>query len=400
MTVPAKATPFPFGISVALDEDPRYAKLRNDEPVSRISLPFGGEGWLVTRHEDVKVVLADPRFSRAKAFGREEMPRVTPEPLPAGNILAMDPPEHTRLRALVAKAFAARNVEKMRPTIQGIIGRLLDDMQAGEQPADLVAAYAQPLPLNVICGLLGVPVDEVPRFRRFTTTALSTGAYSREEILQARGSALGYLAELVARRRANPADDLLGSLINARDNDDRLSEPELINLGATLLFAGYESTSNQIANFAYVLLTQPESWQRLLDEPGLVPGAVEELLRYVPLGSDGTFSAVANEDITLGGVLIKAGDAVFASHSSANHDESVFTGADRLDLAREHNPHLSFGHGLHFCIGAQLGRIELQLAIGSLLRRLPSLALAIPFEEVPWKIGLFQRGPVQLPVLW
>ncbi|MFJ3217564.1 cytochrome P450 [Kitasatospora sp. NPDC086801] len=400
MTSQDQARQFPFDLPMALDEEPRYAALRRDEPVVRIALPFGGEGWLVTRHEDVKAVLSDPRFCRAKAFGREDMPRVTPEPMPSGNILAMDAPEHTRLRRLTTKAFAARSVEKMRSDIQGTIDALLDQMEKDGRPGDIVTHLAQPLPLSVICRLLGVPVEAEPRFRRFTDTALSTGAHSREQIVEARNIALGYLVELIGRRRAEPSDDLLGALIEARDEGDRLSEEELINFAATLLFAGYESTSNQIANFIYVLMTQREHWERLLADPELVPSAVEELLRYIPLASEGTFSAVANEDLELSGVRIKAGDAVFASHSSANRDEDVFPNADKVDLAREQNPHLAFGHGAHFCLGAQLGRLELQLALSSLLKRYPGLSLAVPADEVVWKIGLFQRGPVGLPVRW
>ncbi|WP_019930333.1 cytochrome P450 [Nocardia sp. BMG111209] len=400
MTAPTEVRRYPFGEPVRLEIHPLFATLRREEPVSRIRLPYGGDGWLVTRYADVRQVLADPRFSRAATVGRDDIPRATPEPARADALLSMDPPHHTRLRKLVSKAFTARRVAELRPRAQQIVDGLLDTVERTGSPADLVRGLALPLPVTVICEMLGVPPAEHHRFRDFSDTVMATTAYSLEQIRAARAALEDYLSELVARRRATPTDDLYGALVAARDNDDRLSEAELVNLGVTILIAGHETTANQIANFTYVLLSDPDRWELLLRRPDLVPAAVEELLRYVQLGSGAAFARVATEDVELGGVTVRAGESVFASIQSANRDEDVFGGSERLDLTRETSVHMAFGHGAHHCLGAQLARVELQVALSSLLRRFPALHLAVPADEVPWKTGLLVRGPRELPVGW
>ncbi|MFE9327686.1 cytochrome P450 [Nocardia sp. NPDC052278] len=391
---------FPFGTPVRLDMDPLYARLRREEPISRVRLPYGGEGWLVTRYEDVKQVLADPRFSRAAAVEREDIPRTTPEPARRNSLLTMDPPEHTRLRKLVVKAFTGRRVQALRPRAQQIVDERLDEIERSGPPADLVQLLALPLPVTVICEMLGVPPQDQHRFRNFSDTVLSTTAYTREQISTARAGLEAYLTELVAQRREQPTDDLLGALVAARDDEDRLSEAELVNLGIGLLIAGHETTANQIANFTYVLLTEREHWELLCGRPELVPSAVEELLRYVQLGAGGSFPRIATEDLELGGVGIRSGESVFVNTQAANRDETVFDDPEGLDLTRERNPHMAFGHGAHHCLGAQLARVELQVALRSLLQRFPTLHLAVPVDEVPWKSGLLVRGPKALPVAW
>jgi nocardicin N-oxygenase len=316
----------------------------------------------------------------------------------------MDAPHHTRLRKLVAKAFTSRRVEQLRPRAQRIVDDCLDELEKLGAPADLVANLAMPLPVTIICEMLGVPPSDQHRFRDFSDAAVSTTAYTVEEVAAARAGLETYLAEVVAERRADPtggADDLLGALVAARDNDDRLTEAELVQLGITLLIAGHETTASQISNFTYTLLTMPGQWELLRDNPDLVPGAVEELLRFVQLGSGGAaFGRVATEDLELCGVTVRAGETVFVNTQSANRDESVFDTAGELDLARGHNPHIAFGHGVHHCLGAQLARVELQVALASMLRRFPKLTLAVPVEEVPFKTGLLVRGPRSLPVSW
>ncbi|MFI5778365.1 cytochrome P450 [Nocardia sp. NPDC051570] len=400
MTVNTEARQYPFGAPVRLDIHPLYAKLRREEPISRVKLPYGGEGWLVTRYEDVKQVLADPRFSRAVTVDREDIPRVAPVPPRPNSLLSMDPPEHSRLRRLVAKAFTGRRVEQLRPHVREIVDGLLDELEGSGRPADLVQRFALPLPVTVICEMLGVPTKDQHRFRDFSDTVLSTTAYTREEIDAARVELERYLAELVAERRERPTDDLLGALVAARDEKERLTEDELVQMGIGILVAGHETTANQIANFTYLLLTMPEQWKFLCDNPESVPSAVEELLRYVQLGSGGGSARVATEDLELAGVTVRAGEAVFVNTQAANRDESVFTDPEILNLIREHNPHMAFGHGVHHCLGAQLARVELQVALGSLLRRFPALRLAVPADEVPWKVGLLVRGPRQLSVSW
>ncbi|PXX59154.1 nocardicin N-oxygenase [Nocardia tenerifensis] len=400
MTVKTEVRQYPFGEPVRLDMDPLFARLRREEPVSRVQLPYGGEGWLVTRYADAKLVLADQRFSRAVTVDREDIPRTTPNPSRQNSMLSMDPPEHSRLRKLVAKAFTSRRVEQLRPRAQQIVDERLTEIEKAGPVADLVQSLALPLPVTVICEMLGVPTRDQHRFRDFSDTVLSTTAHTPQQIEDARTALEDYLAEVVAQRRRQPTDDLMGALVAARDNDDRLTEDELVNMGIGLLIAGHETTANQIANFTYVLLSEPRQWALLRERPELVPGAIEELLRYVQLGSGGSFARVATEDVELSGVTVRAGESVIVNTQAANRDESVFENSEELDLTRNDNPHMAFGHGVHHCLGAQLARLELQVAIGSLLQRFPTLRLAVPVEEVPWKTGLLVRGPKALPVSW
>src|SRR6266568_3348901 len=389
---------YPFGPPEGLDVNPGDARLL-DEPLARVEMPYGGAAWLVTRYEDVKLVLADPRFSRAETVGRD-VPRVMPAISPDPTILGMDPPEHSRLRKLVAKAFTARHVEMLRPRVEQIIDELLDDMVAGGAPADLSSALTWPLPITVICELLGVPVEDRHRFRTWTDVILSLAGDDLERIEDARVGLNDYLAELIAKRRAEPTEDLLGQLVLARDEDDRLSEEELVAFGVTLLVAGHETTANQTGNFVYLLLNQPELWQQLVADPDLVPAAVEELTRFVPLGASAAFSRIATEDLEIGGQLVRKGESVVVQIASANRDDAIFDRPDEINLTREQNPHVGFGHGVHHCLGAPLARLELQLAVGTLVRRLPGLRLAVPADDVAWRVDRLVRGVRALPVAW
>jgi len=393
------ARPYPFSAPDRLNLDPLYARLRQEEPVVRVRLPFGEEAWLATRYQDVKVVLGDPRFSRAASVGRDE-PRTTPQQIGNG-ILAMDPPDHSRLRRLVAKAFTARRVEQLRPATTAIANELIDGMTEIGPPADLVEHFATPLPVRVICRLLGVPHTDQHLFRIWSEAIVSTTSLRPEQIQEYMGNLHAYMAGLIAQRRETPTDDLIGALVQARDEDnDRLTEQEMVELAAGLLAAGHETTVTQIPNFVYALMTNPSQLALLKAQPELVPSAVEELLRYVPLGAASAFARYATEDLDLGEVRIHAGEPVIGSLSSANRDESVFEDPDRLDLARGVNPHIGFGHGVHHCVGAQLARLELQVALGTLLARLPELRLAVDEKELPWKSGLLVRGLRAMPVTW
>lgn len=393
------ARPYPFSDPDRLNLDPLYAQLRRQEPVTRVRLPFGEEAWLATRYHDVKVVLGDPRFSRAASVGRDE-PRTTPQQV-GGGMLSMDPPDHSRLRRLVAKAFTARRVELLRPDTTAIANELIDTMTAAGPPADLVEGFATPLPVRVICRLLGVPTTDQELFRTWSEAVISTTSLSPETIMEYRDSLHAYMAGLISQRRVTPTDDLIGALVRARDDDnDRLTEQELVELAAGLLAAGHETTVTQIPNFLYVLLTNPEQLELLRDRPDLAPAAVEELLRYVPLGAASAFARYATEDLELGGVRIRAGDPVIGSLSSANRDAEIFEDPDRVDITRDANPHIGFGHGVHHCIGAQLARMELQVALGTLLSRLPGLSLAVDEKQLEWKSGLLVRGLRAMPVTW
>jgi len=390
---------YPFSAPDRLHLDPFYAELRRTEPLTRVRLPFGEEAWLATRYADVRTVLGDPRFSRAASVGRDE-PRITPRQI-EGGILSMDPPEHTRLRRLVAKAFTARRVEQLRPRAREIADGLVDRMVEAGPPADLVERFATPLPITVICELLGVPVEDQDRFHVWSEAIVSTTSLTPEQVKSYMDSLWAYMAGLIAQRREHPTDDLIGALVRVRDEDnDRLTEQEMVRLLAGLLAAGHETTVTQIPNFVYVLLTHPDQLAQLRADPELVPTAVEELMRYVPLGVASSFARYALEDLELGGVLVRAGDPVIGSVASANRDDEVFAEPDTLDLTRSANPHMGFGHGVHHCVGAQLARMELQVAVAALLERLPGLRFAGPEEDLEWKSGLLVRGLKRMPVAW
>jgi cytochrome P450 len=394
---PARA--YPFNPPDRLHLDPHYAELREHEPLSRIRMPHGEEAWLATRYADVRIVLGDPRFSRAAAAAHDE-PRSTAQRLETG-ILGMDPPEHTRIRTLVTKAFTARRVEHLRPRAQQIADELIDGLIAAGPPADLVENFATPLPIRVICELLGVPIADEHKFHVWSEAIVSTTSLPMETIQEYMGNLWGYMGGLIEQRRHEPTDDLLGAMVRARDEDEgRLTETEMVQLATGLLTAGHETTVTQIPNFVYTLLGHPEEFARLRADPGLLPGAIEELLRHVPLGAGSGFARYALEDVELGGVLVRAGEPVIVELGSANRDATVFADPDRLDVTRAPNPHMGFGHGVHHCLGAQLARMELQVAIGTLLARLPDLRLAVPESELTWKSGMLVRGLKHMPVAW
>jgi cytochrome P450 len=393
---------FPFSEPERLDPEPRYAELRQ-QPLSRVQLPYGEPAWLVTRYEDAKVVLGDPRFSRAAATGRDQ-PRVRPYAGPAGNILSFDPPEHSRLRKLVSKAFTVKQVEQLRPRAQEIADGLVDAMLAKGAPADLVEEFALPLPITVICELLGVPFEDRTDFRVWSDAFLSTTKYTPAEVAEYVGRLRDYMAGLIAQRREKgrekASDDLLSALVAARDNEDRLSEDEMLSLAEGLLVAGHETTASQIPNFVYTLLTYPDQLARLREELDLVPRAVEELMRFVPLGTSASSARYALEDVELGGVTVRAGEPVVVALHSANRDASVYTNPDELDLGRHESSHIGFGHGAHHCLGAPLARMELQVALRTLLTRLPGLRFAESEKDIEWKAGVATRGPARMPIAW
>jgi cytochrome P450 len=305
------------------------------------------------------------------------------------------------LRRLVAKAFTVRRVEDLRPRVGQIADELIDRMVKAGPPADLVDEFAVPLPVIVICELLGVPARDRDRFHVWSEAIVSTTSLSPQQIGEYLGNLGAYIAGLVEQRRREPTDaDLIGSLVRARDEDDRLSETELVELAGGLLAAGHETTASQLPNFVYALQTHPDVLALLAQRPDLVPGAVEELMRWVPLGAAAAFPRYAKEDVELGGVTVRAGEPVLGALHSANRDEAQFPDPDRIDVTRTPNAHLGFGHGAHHCLGAPLARVELQIALATLLRRLPELRFAVPDAEIPWKSGLFVRGPKRLPVTW
>ncbi|MER6504911.1 cytochrome P450 [Streptomyces sp. NPDC001455] len=393
----ADVTPlaYPFNTAAGLELSEEYERVRDQQGLLRVQMPYGEPAWLVTRYADARLVLGDQRFSRAAALSHDE-PRQSEGRRDSG-ILSMDPPDHTRLRSLVAKAFTVRQVEKLRPQVRALTSDLLDEMEAAGQPADLVDLFALPLPVAVICRMLGVPTEDRPKFRVWSDAALSTSSLTAEEFDRNREELRAYMAELIAQHRAEPRDDLMTALIEARDGRDRLSELELVDLCVGILVAGHETTASQIPNFVLTLLDHPDQLARLRAEPGLIPNAVEELLRFVPLGSGSGQPRYATEDIEVGGTLVRAGSPVLVAIGAANRDALRFSAPGVLDVAREGNQHLGFGHGVHHCLGAPLARLELQEALSALIARFPGLRLA---DDVTWKSEMLVRGPRVMPIGW
>lgn len=393
------ARPFPFHAPELYEPPAEFDMLRRECPVARVELPTGDRAWLVTRYADVKRVLSDPVFSRAAA-ARPGAPRLRPLPPDSSTILAMDPPEHSRLRRLVTRAFAPRRIDRLRPRVQAIVDGLVDAAEAAGPPADLVSALALPLPVTVIGELLGVPPEDLPRFRGWADAMLTLTGHSADEVRAARTAMNEYLAELIAERRRAPEDDLLSVLIAARDEEERLTERELVIFAATLLIAGYHTTSTAITAGAVVLFRQPAMFTSAADRPELVPQMVNEVLRYAVPSTHGSNMRVATEPVELGGVPIQPGDGVLAAIVSADRDPSVFADADRFCPERGDDPHLAFGHGPHFCLGAQLARTELEVVFATLARRLPGLRLAVPEDELKVEEGALFRRLEALPVTW
>ncbi|MDN3295387.1 cytochrome P450 [Streptomyces ficellus] len=393
---------FPFPGSSHRGPAPLFARLRAERPVVRVAWTGGGHAWLVTRHEDVIRVLDDPRFSRAASYA-PEAPRFSGLfQAPPGMIISLDPPDHTRLRALAEQAFSRERVEGMRPRVREVAGRLLDalEKEAGHGPVDLVAGFAAPLAMTVICELLGVPEGDRDRFHAWVRQFADVSA-PEEQAAEGGEKLGGYIAGLVAAKQREPADDVLSALIGARLGEDRLGFEELVGLGFTLLGAGFDSSAGQIGNFVVTLLAgHRDLWRRLGEHPREIPAAVEELLRTVNLNGNDTsgLPRIATEDVPIGDVVIPAGEAVFLAFPSANRDASVFADPDRADFGRTDNPHLAFGHGIHRCLGAPLARLELTVALQELTRRFPDARLAVPEQELTWRAGDVNHNLLALPV--
>ena len=388
----------PFADAFQFDPSPIFAELREGRPVARVRTLAGAEVWLVTRYDDVRMVLADPRFSRA-AVVKQGAPRVAlAKPMP-NSLTTTDPPEHTRLRKLVSSTFAHRRIERTRPWVADLSAQLADDVAAAGDGADIRQLVALPLPIQVICQLLGVPYADREQFREWTELGYSMRMAEKDLVEQAMTDLTAYIDELVTRKLAGsdkPAEDLLDELVRAREEGDRLSHDELISFGVNLLVAGHETSANQISSVVATLLRWPENWARLVDNHDLVPSAIEELLRFNRFSEVGQLR-VAIEDLELHGVRIKAGEGVMAALNSANRDPRQYENPDELQLDRKDNKHMSFGFGPHFCLGAQLARIELQESLLALLRRFPKMSLAQPAEELKWRRVLVS-GLAELPV--
>ncbi|WP_441251001.1 cytochrome P450 [Kitasatospora sp. McL0602] len=400
MTDQPEAVDFPFERTSPLHPCPHYARLREEAALTAVRMPSGDTGQLVTRYEEVRLVLSDPRFSRAATM-EDGAPRYGPAPQKFKTLLNMDDPEHSRVRRLVSREFTVRRVAALRPRIQEYTDSLLDQMAAlPGRETDLVQALAFPLPVQMICELLGVPYEDREQFAAWSDSFMAITARPVEEILAAQRALYVYLSGLVADKRLHPGADLLSALTQISDSDDgRLSEEELIFLGVSLLLAGHETTANQIGNSVLALLTHPDQLDILRKEPELIPNAVEELLRLFPPG-DETLLRIALEDVVIDGTPVRAGEALLPSPGSANRDERHFEQAEVLDVRRAHVDHMTFGQGAHYCLGSGLARAELQIAIETLIRRFPTLRLNAPLESIPRQTGRLVHGVGRLPVAW
>ncbi|WP_406313553.1 cytochrome P450 [Streptosporangium sp. NBC_01639] len=370
---------------------------REHSPISRYPFPDGHQGWLVTGYDLVRSVLADPRFSSRKDlmghhptidYGDIEIP-----PAPPGEFLLMDEPQHSRYRKPLVGKFTVRRMRLLTERVEQITAEHLDAMEKAGPSADLVTAFAKPIPAIVICELLGVPYEDRGSFQEHIDTFLG-GEAGDEELIAAYLATQRYLAQLVAAKRANPTDDVLSDLL-----DSDLTDEELQGMALILLSAGFDTTANMLALGTFALLQNPAQLAALRTDPALTDGAVEELLRYLSVAK--TFMRTALEDVELGGQTITAGTTVILSLNTANRDPERFTDPHTLDLRRQDGGHLAFSHGIHQCLGQQLARVELRVALPALLDRFPTLRLAVPAEEVALRPEIADiYGVKSLPVTW
>jgi cytochrome P450 len=387
-----KANPFPL-----------LARLRAEQPLCRITLPDKTPVWLVTRYEDVKTLLTDERFakSRYNALTPEQLrkqPWVPPMFRPLESTMVdLDPPDHTRLRQFVYKAFTPRLIEQMRERVQTLANELLDAVTRKAE-MDLIREYALPLPMTIITEILGVPTQDRDKFHKWSKVIVAVDQFNANwRVIPAIWMFNRYLRRFFKVRRADLRDDLVSALIQGEEAGDRLSEDELLAMVFLLLVAGHETTVNLIASGTLELLRHHDQMEKLRRDPTLIKSAVEELLRYTAPVFNST-ERYAREDVTIQGVTISRGEMTLGVIGSANRDETVFENPDILDIEREPNKHLSFGHGIHYCLGAALARLEAQIAISTLLERMPKMRLKGPPESLRWRRSLILRGLAALPV--
>jgi cytochrome P450 len=397
MTQIQEPRPLPIERSSPFDPPEELIRLGSRQPVSRLVYADGSVGWLVTGHAEAQTVLGDGRFSARKELVRLPVPwlgHMERVPAGPGEFIFMDPPEHARFRKLLAGYFTMRRMRQFVPRVEEIARERLDAMEEAGQPCDLMKVFAYPIPSLAICELVGMPYaeagvmhDEITRMFSFDSPPEDTRA--------AAAAIHRMLYELLLRKRAKPADDIMSELVTS----GQLSVEEILRVASLLLIGGFDNTANMIGLGVYALLQHPEQLDLLRSRPELVESAVEELMRYVPSLHIGPIRA-ALEDVELGGELIQAGEVLTLSLSAANRDERRFEEPDRLDIMRTATRQLAFGYGVHQCIGQQLARIEMQVAHAALLRRFPTLRLAVPGDEVPMRENIVPYGPRVLPVVW
>ncbi|MDT7784636.1 MAG: hypothetical protein QOF58_3055 [Pseudonocardiales bacterium] len=391
--------PGPRDARCPFDPPPKHVDWREGERLGR-AMWNGAPVWVVTRYEDIRAVLADQRISAD--YQRPDFPGWTPDAAQQPPTFArMDDPEHARLRRMLTKDFTVKQVEQKRPQIQQLVDEHIEQMIRKGAPADLVHAFALPIPSLVISMLLGVPYDDHQFFQEHSET-VNNNAATPEEKQTAQRELFGYLLELVKRKEQEPGDDLISRLVTEQVVTGQFSREGAAMTGIILLIAGHETTANMLALGTLALLENPEQAARLrdTDDPKVIANAVEELLRYLTIVQD-MVVRVATEDVTIGGQLVRAGEGLIMGLPAGNRDTSVFTGADTFDIDRRNaRSHVAFGFGIHQCLGQALARLELQIALPTLLRRLPNLRLAVPIEQIKYRHGLTTYGVHELPVAW
>lgn len=374
---------------------PAYARLRETEPVYKMLFPDGQEGWLITRYDDAVEVLMDPRFIKdiSKLYGGN----MEQQSVFMHTMLFSDPPDHKRLRGLVQKAFTPQMIAGMRGRVQEITNELLD-MAEGKTAMNLIDDFAFPLPIIVICEILGVPSGDRDKFRLWSNSLIegSNGEHAAE-MFQHMNEFIQYLSQWFEKVRKNPGNDLLSQLIMAEEDGDQLTERELYGVVALLIIAGHETTVNLIGNTILALIENPDQLDLLKNQSELIHTAIEESLRFNGPVEFST-SRWANEDVELRGKSIRRGELIVVALNSANHDPQQFKDADLFDITREKSPHLAFGKGIHLCLGAPLARLEGEIAITSLLKRFPGLKLAVDKDQLEWRPGMIVRGIKELPL--
>ncbi|WP_055489195.1 cytochrome P450 [Streptomyces sp. TP-A0356] len=380
------------------DFDPVLAELMREGPLTRIRLPHGeGWAWLATRYDDVRMITNDPRFGRAELVDRQ-VTRLAPhfKPRP-GSLAFADQPDHNRLRRTVAGAFTVGAMKRLRPRAQAILDALVDEVERNGPPTDLVEHVLEPFPISVVSEVMGVPAADRERVHAWTRQIISTSG-GAEAAERAKQGMYGWITKTIRARGGSTEEDVL-SLLGAAVGRGEISEEEAVGLAGPLQIGG-EAVTHNCGQMLFLLLTRPALLERLREAPVSWDAALDELLRWIPHRTAVGLARVALEDVDLHGLRIKAGDPVYVSYLAANRDPDVFPQPDRIDMDRDPNPHLAFGNGPHYCTGAVLARLQIELLLQTLLDRLPGLRLAVPAERVPWRRQTMIRGPQALPAAW
>ncbi|ODU04810.1 MAG: cytochrome [Pseudonocardia sp. SCN 72-86] len=389
----------PFPRDGVVDVAPLYARLRAAAPVTPVRTPAGDPAWLVTGYDEARALFADPRLGRAHP-DPERAARISGSALLGGSIgdAGSERTQHAMMRSLLAPAFSARRMRMLTTRVEGLVATLLDDLTAHGSPADLHEHLSLPLPVLVICELLGVPYADRDRFRAASEGA--GGLADREASARAMDDLVAYIRELVGRKRTEPGEDVLSDLVEKIPRGNGAGDAAVARLGAVLLFAGHETTVTRIDVGTLLLLDAPGQWAALAADPGAARAAVEEVLRLAAPSGGGGLPRYAQADVEIAGVTIATGDAVLLAAGVANRDPARFADPDRFDPARESNLHLAFGHGAHYCIGAALARVELEAVFSALPQRFPGLALDVDTATLALRTDLLTGGLDTLPVRW